>query len=451
VRAARAIAAMMIVAGCVHARLAPVTARPGRSIAIYMPADGTSDGDARALGYVDDRRWIEVPAGGELALTDLPAAADLDSLVIEALGDDRADVAVVQCLRAPDLGGALADLGNARALVGRTVDARLADGGVARGTVRAVDGDGLWLDRDGRAVRVQARRVTSLRIAGARAGTPIRCRVRGAPGRHLIRVAYATSSLGWRAVHRVEVKLTGASDGSATVRTGFQIVAPGWTGDAELALWRGLPGAGEPPEPVWSGAASLGGDVTVWGEPHAIAAHLVTIYRGAVVTESDSPRDPYWRQQSTNEVRTWLVLDARLPAGAAVVALADGAAGAAAPSDSVTRGGTAAPRIANATAEVAGDTTRVPLWLDPGLRGLRVKAYQSGDEHSVHEHLGVSVSNLGDRPRAVWIEEQLRPSRHHAIVGARPPPEVVAGWLRWKLTVPAGGVAKVACDLSYDL
>ena len=73
-------------------------------------------------------------------------------------------------------------------------------------------------------------------------------------------------------------------------------------------------------------------------------------------------------------------------------------------------------RVAQATAERDGDTTRVPLWTDAMLRGFRVKVYASGDEHVLRERLGLSVANLADRPREVWVEEELRPARRRKVL-----------------------------------
>jgi hypothetical protein len=453
--------ASVVLAGCASTQTIVPSAPAGRSVSIYMastPADGQLDaavetlrariaangGDpgppvqahATALGYVDDRRWIDLAPGGALELADLPATADLDSLVVEPLGEPAGPqaLAVVQCTRAPALAAALSGGAAGHALVGRTVDVHLIGGGSARGTVRAADDEGLWLDDGGRAVRVDGARVTGLRVSGG-AGL-VRCAVRGAPGRHLVRVAYATSDVAWHAIHRVDVAIDAHGDGKATVRTGFQIDAPGWTGDAQVALWRGLPGADDPPERVWSGAAGLGAPVTVWSQAREVPAHLISVFRGAVASAGESATDAYWRQQSTGEVRTWLVLDAPLAAGTALVG--------------VTVAG-APPRMVEAALERTGDTARAPLWIDPELRGLRIKTYQSGDEHGLREHLAWSVSNLSDHARPVWIEEELRPARRHRLVNARPKLDVTGGWIRASLAVPPAGLAHASCDVVYDL
>jgi hypothetical protein len=450
-----------VAAACTHGHVEIPTAPPGRTLSIYMPAqapdpqvvaaeetirervieDGGDPGPAptradAALGYVDDRRWIELAPGADLVLSDLPPAADLDSLIVEPLGEaGPGALSIAQCTRAPTLVGALADLSHASGLVGRAVDVRTSDGAVQRGTVKAVDQGGLWLDADHRSVRVDAARIASLRVAGG--DDPVRCAAHGAPGRHLVRIAYASAGVAWKAVHRVEVAIgTDGASGTATVRTGFEIDAPGWTGDAEIALWRGLPGEGDPPERVWNGSAGLGDAVTVWSAPKTVPAHLVSIFRGAMVSPSDSPTDPYWRQQSVGDVFTWLALDAPLPAGDALV--------------SVTVGG-GPVRIAKGALAPVATAARMALWADPDLRGLRQKTYQSGDEHGMREHLAFSVTNLSDHPRAVWIEEELRPAKRRKVLHAKPAAAVDDGVLRVQVTIPAGGLERAAADVVYDL
>jgi hypothetical protein len=264
----------------------------------------------------------------------------------------------------------------------------------------------------------------------------VRCAVRGAPGRHLVRVAYATGGVAWKAVHRVEAVIGADGEtGTAIVRTGFEIDAPGWTGDADIALWRGLPGAGDPPERVWSGRAGLGEAVTVWSAPKKVGARLIAIYRGAVVSPGESPTDPYWRQSSIGDVATWLMLDAPLPAGAALVPV------------SIAGGG---PRVARGNFAREGAGARVALWNDPELHGLRVKTL-SGDQQEMREHLAFSVVNHADHPREVWIEEELRPARRRRVVRSKPKVAVDRGVLRVQLTVPPNGVAGGDADLAYDL
>jgi len=446
---------LIVLIGCAHPRAPVPTAPPGRSVSIYMSADA-QDPDVKAalqtirdrtgdptpttglsedaIGYVDDRRFIELAAGGELELPDVPRSANLDSLVVEPLGEPAGPdaLAIVQCTRAPALAASLAD---PRALVGRTVEARTVGGGTARGTVKSADDGGLWLEDNGRVVRVLGERIESLRVAGSGSGL-VRCKVRGAPGKHLVRVAYVTGDVSWHAIHRLDVDVDDSGAGKATVRTGFQIDAPGWTGDAQINLWRGLPGAEDPPERVWTGAAGLGEQVTVWSEPREVPAHLISVYRGALVQPGESETDAYWRQQSDGDVRTWLVLDAQLPIGTALVGVS-------------VKGAPA--RVIPGILEKGGATTKMAMWIDPDLRGLRIKTYQSGDEHGLREHLAWSVSNLSDHARDVWIEEELRPVRRHRVLNAKPKLDLEDGWLRAKVTVPAGGLARAACDVLYDL
>ena len=187
--AAAAAVVIQAAAGCVH-RPPPAipTAPPGRSVAIFMSADPPPPPElARAeqvirdrirqaggeppppagpdaLAYVDDRRWIDLPADGDLVLPELAPGADLDSLVVEPLGAPGA-LALVRCARAPSFAGVVGGArrgrggggGPAQALLGRSVEIGLDGGGTVAGIVRSVDDAGFWLDDGGRRVRVERR------------------------------------------------------------------------------------------------------------------------------------------------------------------------------------------------------------------------------------------------------------------------------------------------------
>jgi len=460
--------AAALAAGCAHPPpTAPAAPPPGRAVSIFLadepPASpelaaatrtirdrirqaGGTPPTARpgATAYVDDRRWIDLPPGGELVLPELAPGAQLDSLVVEPL-DAPGAIAVVSCARAPTFAGLLAGKGGAArpasdralaagaALVGRRVGITFAGGGRTAGVVRSVDDDGLWLDQGGQRVRVERALIVRLHVE-APAAADVHCRVRGRPGRHLIRIAYAAAGVTWRAVHRIDAVLGQGRSGRATVRSGFRVAAPGWTGAAAVTLWRGLPGAGAPPARVWSGSLELDTEVTVWTPPRQAPVHVVDVYRGAVAGGLEAPSDPYWRQSSQSGVYAWLVVDLPLERGAAVVA--------AAPAGD-------APRTVQAQVEPDGARARVALWRERELRGLRVKTPISAGDHALRERLSFSIANSGDGPREVWIEEELRPARSVKVGSGKPRFTRRDGWIRTRVTAPPGGLAHARVQLDY--
>jgi hypothetical protein len=63
---------------------------------------------------------------------------------------------------------------------------------------------------------------------------------------------------------------------------------------------------------------------------------------------------------------------------------------------------------------------RLPLWTEPQLRGTRKRVIERADAASIVERFELTVSNTGDAPREVWIEEPLRPARTRELVKSRP-------------------------------
>jgi hypothetical protein len=450
--------AAAVAAGCAHPPPTVPTAPPGRSVAIFVSDQAVSpelaaamrtirarirqDGGRPpapagpdALAFVDDRRWIDLPASGELVLPELAPGAQLDSVVIEPLGAPGA-VAVVGCARPPTSTGAVGRGGGASpgaALIGRRVSITFTGGGGAAGVVRSADDDGLWLDEDGHRVRVDRARIVRLHVA-VPAGVDVRCRVRGRPGRHLVRIAYVTTGVTWRAVHQIDATLAAGGTGWATVRSGFRIAAPGWSGRADVSLCRGLPGPSAPPARVWAGALDLDTEVAVAAPPRRVPVHVVDVYRGAVTGGLEAPTDPYWRTTSQSGVYAWLVVDAPLEPGAAVV----------------TTGATAGPRRVAGPVERDGDRARIALWRERALRGLRVKTALHGDHLGLRERLSYSIANSGDAPREVWIEEELRPARRRRVRSGRPRFDRHGDWIRARVTVPAGGLARARAQIDYE-
>jgi hypothetical protein len=390
--------------GAGHAsKVAPANAAgAGMSIAIY-DRDGLD-----AYGVVDDRRWIDV-TGGALEIDRVDPRADLPSLVIE-----------------PMAGGALE--------IGTCLRDR-----IPTAPVTAPD-----------SARVVSAPASSPTVATAAppAATPARpafapvlhCTARGAPGRYLVRVLYVVPELGYRVQHDVTVT---AQDRAAVVSR-FAIVTPAWQVRAELALFDGAPGGERPPRELARGAAVFDGGIAVIAVPRrVVTARLRWIYDGAVIghgSDDPSPRDPQWGQKSQPAVWVWLELDA--PA--------------------------LAPGPVRAHIELAGEATRdidvpaagrrtttagvrLPLWIDDQLRGRRERRSDARNDAVLTDRFQLSIANLGEPTRDVWIEEQLRPARHRTVAGTWPSePTIIDNRLRMKLTVRGGKIERGGFDVAYE-
>jgi len=326
--------------------------------------------DTRAV--VDDRRWVDV-AGGELVLEHVDPGAQLESLIVEP---DGAAVRIDACTR-----------------------------------------DEL--------PRLDATRPPSFAAA-------VHCRVAGAPGRYLVRVAYVTAGLAYRAEHDLDV---GAA---ATLRSRYAIATPAWNERADVTVLAGQPGAAEPPRELARGTVVLDGSVAVLAAPpHEIHAQLRRIYdRATYDAESDDEPSALGHPA----VWVWLELaDARLTGALHVHAELPGEAArdVAVPAERAKR-------------DDATRVLRVPLWIDPALHGLRQRdpAYVVGA--SLAEHFSISVANSGDTAREVWIEEPLRPLRRPRLEGTYGKPVLSGHVVRAKLVVAPTELGRVAFTVAYE-
>lgn len=242
----------------------------GRDLVIHAARDGSA-----GHGHLDERRWLDVPARGELLLGPVSPRLELDSVVIEALDDPRA-LSAQGC----HVLGAAAGLRDAAWLWNRPATVTLAGGDTVEGEIVEVgepvaiidDGDVRTavapatvhhddevtppptgdptpgqpvyaVDDEGNEVfgtlaAIQPSRLVLRTTAGARRtvdvdaivrlaldGLPshpmLRCTVASArPGRHLVRLAYAAPDLSWRASYRLllDAAATGAATDTATGR-----------------------------------------------------------------------------------------------------------------------------------------------------------------------------------------------------------------------------------------
>jgi hypothetical protein len=104
-------------------------------------------------------------------------------------------------------------------------------------------------------------------------------------------------------------------------------------------------------------------------------------------------------------------------------------------------------------ADPRGEVVRLPLWLDASLAGSRLRfADPTIDaDATTSERLMLSISNLGDVPREVWVEEYVRRARHRKIERAWPErPSATGDVVLEKLEVKPHAIARVGWTVTYE-
>jgi hypothetical protein len=432
-RIAAALAAAGAGAACGRPRPQPVPDPPeGIAIAVYAAAD-------RAFAVIDDRRTIEV-TGRRILLDRIERSAALPTLVIEPLGAARGVLRIEQCARE--------QLRFDPAEAPRPPrPAKPADEADSAALEAAAEADG----------------VPSPLVA---------CTVAGPPGRHRVRVHYVAAPYRFEARH--EIAMT-APD-RATVSTRFIAPTPAWGARGELVLHDGAPGGGEPPREVGRAVVTLdGGTAVISQPPREVPARLVHLYNGMALPVGIDRSDVAWGKDSQHDVAVLLELDdpQLLPAPAHVrIALGGGDVRelgtrytpeppAAAPETALALDRRALgqeppppssrPRTAPARpGAAAAGPKRLPLWLDPLLRGTRKRTFDRAAGGTLADRVEITVANTGAEPREVWIEEPLRTARRREIVRARPgKPEIAGDVARMKVVVPPGQIERLAFTVRY--
>jgi len=401
--------------------IAPSTA--GVSISLYSNGDPSS-----AYGVVDDRRWVEL-AGKELALEQIDPGASLASLVIEPL--DAAPLTIERCSREalPVLPAQPAS------------PAPLAKPAPKLEIDRAREQRALELRRAGilpPAPPAPKPVETATEHADLHVTATVRCTVVGAPGRHLVRILYVSHALGYRAQHDLAM----TAPDRAHLATRYAFATPAWHERAEVTVLDGMPGGEKLPTPLARGQVVLDGSIAILAAPpREVGASLRRIYDGAVTTPGVDAADPAWNADSTHGVWVWIELTGPLAPGPvrAHVELADE------PARDLELPGT--------LREVRGDHVRLPLWLDTTLAGSRLRFADPtiAVEATMSERLMLSVSNLGDQPREVWVEEHVRPAHHRKIERAWPDKPMASGDIvREKLEVKPHAIARAGYTVTYE-
>lgn len=258
----------------------------------------------------------------------------------------------------------------------------------------------------------------------------------GGDGPRLVRVLYVSTALSYTAQHTVEL----AAAERATIATRFAIATPSWGGRADAVLFEGVPGGEKPPVELASGALALDGSTAVLGAaPREVAARVRRVFDGATRTGVGDSADPAWGRDSIHAVWVWLELDG--------VTLTPG----------VTRAHLELPGeavrdidVPAAGREHTAAGTRLPLWIDEDLRGHRQRSVGDADGASLTDRLSFSVSNIGEAPREVWIEERLRAAKRVTLKNAWPArPAQTSEVVRTKVLVKPGATERLGFVIDY--
>jgi hypothetical protein len=274
---------------------------------------------------------------------------------------------------------------------------------------------------------------------GERFETRVHCTVAGAPGRHLIRILYVSTQLAYKGEH--DIAMTAADHASVTSRFAFH--TPAWRARADVTLFDGIPGGERPPREVARGPVELDGSIAVIAAPPLdVKARLRRIYDGAIATPELSAIDAAWNAQSVRAVWVWLELEAlRLAPGPMHVHVE-------LPGESVRDA--EVPALGRRQDDRADAPLRLPLWMDAQLAGSRQRFADTGDAQ-LAERLVLSVANLGDVEREVWIEEHARPAKRRRVERAWPgKPSSTNDIVRAKVAIKPHAVERLGYTIEYE-
>ncbi|MFN0253179.1 MAG: hypothetical protein ACKV2T_40270 [Kofleriaceae bacterium] len=381
------------------------TPSAGVSIMLYQLGD-------QSYSVVDDRRWVDV-RDGILVLEKLDPGATLPTLVLESLGGST--LVVGACSR--DIAEAPEETPKKRATREPVLD--FDDVLEAVASEPPIDAGDIPAGAKSDAVI---------------ATSAVRCAVTGPAGKHLVRVLYVSSTLSYRAQH--DIAMTAAEHAMLTTR--YTIATPAWGGKADVVLYDGMPGREQAPVEIARGQVVLDGSIAVLATPtRAIDARLRRVYSGEM---SNTSNDDDSTSDSVNAVWVWLELElARLASGPvhATVRLVD--------EDEHD------VEVPQAGREQGARSMRVPLWIDPSLRGSKVRRRVGRENADMAEWFSVAITNTGTQPREVWIEQTLQEGARRRLVtyGQPTKPTLGAKRARAKLVVAPQRSARLAYTITY--
>lgn len=377
------------------------TPTPGISIALYQLGD-------QSYAVIDDRRMVEV-ANGSLVLDHLDPGATLPTLVLEPLAGSAIQVGA--CSRD------IAELSQPEPYK----------------KTKVIELD---LEED---VEEEPPPDAGDKPAGPAkpiivATSSVRCSVAGPAGKHLVRVLYVSSTLSYRAQH--DIAMTAAEHVMLTTR--YAITTPAWGTKADVTLFAGMPGREQAPIEIARGQIVLDGSTAILSTPtHAVDARLRRVYSGEM-SNGSSDDDAFI--DSINSVWVWLELQLpRLAPGPvhATVRLVD-------EDEHVVD-------VPVASHEQGLQSLRLPLWIDPSLRGSKIRRRVGREGADMAEWFSIAVTNTGTQAREVWIEQKLQEGARRRLVTYGQPQKPTLGKqrARSKITVPPNQTTRIAYTITY--
>jgi hypothetical protein len=266
------------------------------------------------------------------------------------------------------------------------------------------------------------------------ATSSVRCAVKGPAGKHFVRVLYVSSTPTYRAQH--DLAMTAAEHAMLTTR--YAITTPTWGGKADVTLFEGMPGHEQPPVEIARGSIVLDGSTAILSTPtRAVDARLRRVYSGEMSNGSDEDDA---LADSINAVWVWLELElARLAPGPvrATVRLVD--------EDEHD------VDVPLAGREQGSRSLRLPLWIDPQLRGSKVRRRVGRGGADMAEWFSVAITNTGAHTREVWIEQKLQDGVWRSLVTYGQPVKPTLGRTRAraKIAVPPQQSSRIAYTITY--
>jgi hypothetical protein len=220
-------------------------------------------------------------------------------------------------------------------------------------------------------------------------------------------------------------------------------VTPNWRAHADLAVFEGAPGGEHPPSELARGPVALDGSTAILAtKPREVAAHLMRIYDGALATPEVDASDVNWNAESIHLVWVWIELVHATLSPGPIHARID------VPDEAMRE----LDLPATLRAPAPGGDVRLPLWPDDLLSGTRLRLSDSDGLAQLSDRLMLSISNLGEVSRDVWVEEHARRARHRKLDRAWPKRPITTGdVVREKLEVKPHTVERAGFTVTYEL
>lgn len=385
----------------------------GISLALY--ADGET-----AYAVVDDRRWLDI-SGTKVLLGNIDPGAALASLVIETANPA---VRIGPCTREklPELErDALEEFG-------------------AEEERRAAERMRARMRRPLPNVPPPERPAVKAPVFAP----IVACDVAGPPGRQLVRIVYVSSTLTYRAQHDIEL----GNGATATLDSRYAIATPPWREMADVVVFDGVPGGEHVPRELVRGRITLDGGTSVLVIPtRTVPATLRRIYSGMLVGDDPDVEEPdvFWPGESLNAVWATLELPGTTlsPGNARVHVDREG---------EQQRWIDIAPAILARRDDADKKLLRLPLWIDDTLRAALARSVIENDGQRMVESFALSVTNVGDAPREVWIEAQARRAKRRRVERPWPKKPSAAGDIvRSIVEVKPGRLERVGYLVVYEL